>query len=200
MHRSAAQRPPAEWAAEPRPGGGGQRVSPETVAKSCEFQRFFHTPRTRKAFARAVEEKVIPKILEDIPKILANGWADSVSKEDLYHCHILFPHSASASANIWSRRGFVKAERPEIMLLYHSREEAKLLPSSKNRSILSPLNSHELRADGKYAVLHGPDIGCWNAGYVFFAKTRAELENPLLDRKFDRVCERGGYVFGISVT
>jgi len=180
---------PPEWKMEPHPAAEILGMSPESRSNLCEFQALFSSPKIKEEYVRTVLEKVVPKILQDLPKIMENGWAGSVSKADLNHCHILFPFSSCTSTG---RMGeFVRAESPDIILLYHSREDASPLP--KDRNILTPLHSSDLRVENKYPTLGPANIDCWSAGGVYFAKTREELG----DSPYAKVIQREGYFFGL---
>lgn len=144
-------------------------------------------------FYQSLEQKIIPKIGEDIETILANGWADAVSLQDLWHCHLLIPEAYPADTKGYE--GLISTE--DTQLLYHSREFQ--LDHTENRNILSSLTSEPRAVNGKRTI-KDTDLKCWHLCQINFGQTEDDLNATAFGLYvFDRVVCSGKYWFGIKI-
>jgi hypothetical protein len=141
----------------------------------------------KREFMAAVERKIIPRILGDIRTIIENGWADSISPYDLYHCHLMVPLSPPLDGLDYAR--VISGE--DIQILYHSREFHEI---QENRNILSVPDSplRVLVPDSKsgrsgIGVL---DLNCCQCCDIRFSKNLEDFEKIKLD-KMDKTLEGG---------
>jgi len=144
----------------------------------------------RDRFYESLEQRVLPKIQRDIDIIMQNRWADSVSPEDLFHCHLnvdwFYP---------LDKRGYGRLLSGEDMhLLYHSREHQLDMP---NRNIVADLNSEPKTQNGK-RTLTPYDLKQWQVAVVYFGLTDKDLYN-CTSATFERVLKFDKYYVGISV-
>ena len=144
--------------------------------------------KKRARFHESLEHKVIPKVEADIEVILANGWADSVSPQDLYHCHVAVPRQPQTDIKVWEKW----LADDHIQLLYHSREHQSI---THDRNIVSSLKAEPKTINGKRTLKVG-DLNSWDACQINFGLSGDDLRAQ--GYSFERVLKRGRYYFGIS--
>lgn len=141
-------------------------------------------------FYESIENRAIPKIEEDIEFILAKGWADAVSPEDLFHCHVLIPNFYQ-DTKVDERM----ISTGDIRLLYHSREfQTHII---KNRNILSSLTFEPRTINGKRSF-KSDDLKCWDLCQINFGLTEDDFNATTFDlHSFEKIIHSGRHYFGI---
>lgn len=185
---------------EPSPVNAYDTLCLEEPAKAKLVQAFkaeFMSEENREILIGAIAEKVIPKVLEDLPKILENGWAGSISPRDLNHCHVIIPFKCMEGNERVAE--FVRMEAPEITLLYHSWELDRPKPKHRtilttiDRNIITPLAGKELRVENKLFTVNPVNLGCWGAVELSFSKAAQDVVGQLAAGK------HGEYYFRVSL-
>ena len=150
--------------------------------------------RHEEIFLAFINNNIIPKIKRDIETILKNGWADEISRNDLYHAHIIVPRNLDFKKKIisfiiskvlffWD----VEEEKDEekiihilnnSKILYHSHEG---LTKDKrnidiNRNIISELNNNLIYTNNSKFTITPNDLGCYEAIHIFFEIKNDELK------------------------
>jgi len=146
--------------------------------------------RNRERFYQSIEQKVLPKIQRDIDTIIQNGWADSVSPEDLFHCHLNIDWFYPVDKKGYDR--LLSGE--DVHLLYHSREFQQ---NTLDRNIVADLDSEPRTINGKKTLTPG-DLKQWQAATVYFGLTDEDLHN-CTPATLERVLKFDKYHVGISV-
>jgi hypothetical protein len=130
-----------------------------------EIQLFLRN--SKEQFIRTIQEKILPKIYDDVHKIIQNHWADSVSFEDLFHCHLLIDQYSPKDQTNFPE--ILSGDR--IIFLYHSRERMNI---TKDRNILSSLDSIPW-VDNSKKTLFPDDLAKFDCATVYFCLTQEEL-------------------------
>jgi|TARA_Y100000310_G_C20599900_1_gene772475 hypothetical protein len=139
-------------------------------------------------FYDSLEGKVLPKIEKDIEFILEKGWADSVERRDLNHCHILIPLRYPTDTEGYDK--ILSAD--DLIILYHSRELSNI---NTDRNILSTMNSSPIVINEKY-TLSPMDIRCRSLCGISFELEEKKLSDEMSDC-FAKIIPSGKYYFGI---
>lgn len=89
----------------------------------------------KKELSKKAEDKLIPKVLEDINFILENEWGKEISKQDFFHGHIC----SASQLPIFDLDDLLS--EVNVRLLYHTFEVWREMPYFANRNIKSSLLS-----------------------------------------------------------
>ena len=99
--------------------------------------------RHKDFFLKLAFEDVLARIKEEVPKILANGWAKEISKNDLDHVHVCIPWVLDLP-DFDEEEDLIKWLIDNAILLYHSQEWTGIY---KDRNIISKKNPDQLYTD-----------------------------------------------------
>lgn len=195
------------WAQDQWQGDASKQAT-TLVQKARTRLTFADTPAMASTFGKspeavyaAIRDRVIPKILEDLPRILARKYADAISARDLYHVHVLIHPEEVRQGDDLDRMIADGA----VSLLYHA-HESDGKASSPDRNIVSSWSE----APAVSACAPDPDhgacsvtpvqLGGWSPIQIDFAVSEEELLRPYpINFKFDKIVSDGGYAFGISL-
>lgn len=102
-------------------------------------------------FLKLAFEDVLARIQNEVPKILVNGWAKEISKNDLDHVHVCIPWFLDLPN--FDDKNLIKWLINNAILLYHSQEWTGIY---KDRNIISKKNPDQLYTDNsKKTVVPG---------------------------------------------
>jgi len=125
----------------------------------------------RERFYEAIEKIILPKIKNEIQDIIKKGWADAISPNDLYHCHLLIGWNYNVD-----NLGFEKLiSCDDIQLLYHSKEFPSIGQNTENRNILSTskLPPRALQPKIRERNRVDPaDLRCWDSCCIYFGVSK----------------------------
>ena len=120
-----------------------------------------------------ITEFIKNKIESDIKIIIKKGWANEISNNDLYHCHICVPVNIANAPNLTNLKN-------SILIIYHSRERKTRLfdetgaITAKNRNIISRLSSSKPFVDNSKVTVNAIDYNSIEIAQINFSKTSSK--------------------------
>jgi hypothetical protein len=106
------------------------------------------------------------RIESDIKIIIKKGWANEISNNDLYHCHICVPVNISNAPTLINLKN-------SILIIYHSRERTGAI-TTKNRNIISRLSSSKPFVDNSKVTVNAEDYKSIEIAQINFSKTSSK--------------------------
>ena len=106
------------------------------------------------------------RIESDIKIIIKKGWANEISNNDLYHCHICVPVNIANAPTLINLKN-------SILIIYHSRERTGAI-TAKNRNIISRLSSSKPFVDNSKVTVNAIDYKSIEIALINFSKTSSK--------------------------
>jgi len=106
------------------------------------------------------------RIESDIKIIIKKGWANEISNNDLYHCHICVPVNIANAPTLINLKN-------SILIIYHSRERTGAI-TAKNRNIISRLSSSKPFVDNSKVTVNAIDYKSIEIAQINFSKTSSK--------------------------